>query len=365
MTMSAPSMRQVMVSFAYLTYCGEQITTPGPEAAILGYINAAIPRLWPLAGDGHPGWKVVWGPATYTTRGARYQDNMMFVAQNIANDRQFVIAVRGTNGTATLDWLMEDFDVLQMMPWPPGSAMTGPLDPMISESTSIDLQVVLSLASGTAGAGTLLEFLRNQAGTPLEVCVTGHSLGGCLATTLALYLKEHQAHWDGSGRSIVSAIAFAGPTAGNHAFATHSDTMFGGGPYPQGWDTTLGCTCDVVRCSLDVVPLAWDSSDVAANRPNLLTLYAPQISFHGIEWWFVHREVVAILSSVLANQGYKQIEATAPRLPGEFHGEGTESISLATILRAYRDQALWQHVNSYPALLGVPALLDPDIIVRT
>jgi Lipase (class 3) len=362
---SSPTLRQIMVSFAYLCYSGELITTPNPGATLLGFINAAIPKIPPLVTDGSAGWKVVWGPATYTTPGALYQDNMMFVAQSTSDASQFVVAVRGTNGTADLDWLLEDFDVRQMMPWPPGSATTSPVGAMISESASIDLQIVLLMTGGVTGSGTLLEFLQSQSGTALNVYVTGHSLGGCLSTTLALYLKENQQGWDGSGQSIVSAISFAGPTAGNQAFATHSDDMFSGGPFPPGWDTSLNSTCDAVRCSLDVAPLVWDSNNVSANTPNLIGLYGKNIEFHGLEWDILKSHVIDLLSGVLAQQGYRQIEAGAPPLVGTFNGPGTSSISLPTLCKAYEQQALWQHVNSYPTLLGVPALLDDSIIVRS
>ncbi len=43
---------------------------------------------------------------------------MTFVAQSVAEGTELIVAARGTNGVADLDWLMEDFDVRQMMPWP-------------------------------------------------------------------------------------------------------------------------------------------------------------------------------------------------------------------------------------------------------
>ena len=72
--MTAPTQRQIAVSFAYLAYCGEQITTPQPEATILDLIDAAMPQIPPLAAP-NPTWKVVWGPSTYTIPGGLYQDN--------------------------------------------------------------------------------------------------------------------------------------------------------------------------------------------------------------------------------------------------------------------------------------------------
>ena len=76
---------------------------------------------------------------------------------------------------------------------------------------------------------TLLEFLKSQTAKPIKVCVTGHSLGGCLAGTFALYLKDNRGSWDSSGTSPVCCITFAAPTAGNAAFATYSDGQFEGG----------------------------------------------------------------------------------------------------------------------------------------
>ena len=41
--------RQIMLSFAYLAYCGEEIVTPNPQAQILNLINTAMPYIPPLA----------------------------------------------------------------------------------------------------------------------------------------------------------------------------------------------------------------------------------------------------------------------------------------------------------------------------
>jgi hypothetical protein len=109
----------------------------------------------------------------------------------------------------------------------------------------------------------------------------------------------------------------------------------------------------------------WDSNNVSVNTPNLITLYGSNIEFHGLEWDLIHSHVVTLLTNLLAQQGYRQIEATEAPLPGTFNGQGTDSISLPTLLEAYVTQALWQHVNSYPTLLGVLELLNSNIIVRS
>ncbi|MBS1855243.1 MAG: hypothetical protein JST11_07745 [Acidobacteria bacterium] len=380
------SQRQIMLSFSYLAYCGEEITTPNPQAQILGLINTAMPQIPPLAGP-NPTWQVVWGPAVYTTPGALYQDNMMFAAQNQSDPTQIVIAIRGTNFVADLDWLMDDFDVRQTMPWPPGSSVPSPAGAMISESTSIGLQVLFAMngvtyRNGNPGpAMSLMNFLLTQTAGPIELCVTGHSLGGCLAGTLALYLKDNPSLWDSSRKSNVSCITFAAPTAGNSVFATYSDSRFSGAPNPPNWDPSLGTTCDPVRCNFDVAPMAWIASNVSASATSspLFSIYAPpavnppNIDFTQMPfpWDFAWKEtlkyVLPDVALLLTSQDYAQVVASAALLQGTFNpayvGDTTNG-TLLTYMEAFAAQAAYQHSFSYPIVLQVPALNDTSIIVR-
>jgi hypothetical protein len=322
---------------------------------------------------------VVWGPAVYTVPGALYQDNLMFVAQNQTDATQFAIAVRGTNFVSDLDWLLEDFDVLDQMIWPPGATTPNPPGAMISESTSIDLQILLTLQGTVIANGTqstLMSFLKSQASSAINVCVTGHSLGGCAGGTLALYLKENQASWDGSGQSNVSCITFAGPTAGNAAFATYSDTTFNGGPYPPNWDSTLGTTFDAVRCDFDVAPQAWIAANLSsgtspnASSPLFLT-YGSNLDFanglgfpSNLAWNYIVNNFLPLLAGFMTAQNYQQTESSAAQLPGNYNSTfAPADDSLTSYMEAFVKQAAWQHGNSYPAVLGVPSLLNPNIIV--
>jgi hypothetical protein len=265
--------RQIMLSLAYAAYTDELLVTGSPtlDAQIKADLelnlstDAKFP-IPPVAGQ----WSVVWGPVSYTVPGALYQDNMMYVARlnqpvtHPPQPPQYAIAVRGTNSSALLNWLMDDLDVLQTMPWPPGANGSNHL---ISESTSIGLQVLLAMQDGETGQ-TLLRFLADKVHhaptPPVSICCTGHSLGAALASTLALYLRHTQASWDPASKAIVTTINFAGPTAGNKRFADHFDQVFtytGTSPLPF-WDppTTSPTTyADCVRTSLDVVPLVWNT----------------------------------------------------------------------------------------------------------
>jgi Lipase (class 3) len=366
------NLRQIMASFAYLAYCGQGITTPKPETEILRLINAAMPRIKPIASSTKkPLWSVVWGPAVFTMPGALYQDNMMFVAQNIADPTQFVVAVRGTNFISDLDWLMEDFDVLQMISWPAAA------NAAISESTSIDLQILLAM-KGKSGSTewSLLDHLNNATKHyPIKVCVTGHSLGGCAAGTLALYLKDNQTKWDVSKKSTVCSITFAAPTAGNAEFATYSDSKFAGqGQFP-GWDSTLKTNFDAVHCDQDVAPLAWTT--IAVKSPNagqpyppLLTIYGSNLDFMNTDLGFgigpfFYQYLCPALVNIMSPRNYQQVvQGPAGKLNGSFNSAlAPTAVTFEAYVSAFIAQAEYQHGSSYPILLGVPELNDPNIIV--
>jgi hypothetical protein len=366
------SQRQIMLSFSYLAYCGEEIVTPNPQTQILGEINKAMPQIPPLASP-NPTWQVVWGPAVYTTPGALYQDNLMFVAQNQSDPTQLVIAIRGTNFVADLDWLMDDFDVLQMMTWPPGSTVSTPAGAMMSESTSIGLQILFAMNGAPGSATSLMSFLLTQTSNPINLCVTGHSLGGCLAGTLALYLKDNPSVWDAAGKSNVSCITFAAPTAGNDAFATYSDSRFKGAPNPPNWDPSLGTTCDAVRCNLDVAPMAWSSSSLSASPTSspLFSIYEPNLNFINMDfgwyaaWVLVLQDVLPDLAAMLSSQDYAQVVAGAASVQGTFNtAYAPTGDTLIPYMQAFIAQAAYQHSFSYPIVLGVTQLNNPSIIVR-
>lgn len=97
----------------------------------------------------------------------------------------------------------------------------------------------------------LLAFLKSHADKhrDAEVIVTGHSKGGALCSTLALWLADIRGKadsWNADAAAPISAWSFAGPTAGNRQFAAHSDHV-------------LGAACHRVWNVRDLVPYAFES----------------------------------------------------------------------------------------------------------
>jgi len=178
------------------------------------------------------GWQVAWGPATQG-------EDLVYVAANTAG--QYAVVVRGTLFTRIED-LIQDKDIgMQVaLPFPapafPGAAIS-------SGAGKVWSNIVAMESSVGPGQGALLPFLQAlPQGTSL--LVTGHSLGGQVATVLAAWLQSTLTN------VTVQPITFAAPTAGNPAFATAFTQVFpDAGRYFN---------------SLDVVPRAWTADGLAS-----------------------------------------------------------------------------------------------------
>lgn len=381
-------LRQTMVSFAYLAYTGEGITFENPSETILASINKALPQI-KLSESGDEtlaDWEVVWGPVAYTVPGGLYQDNMTYIVKK-KNTSDYVIALRGTNFMSQVDWFLEDFEILNTMPWPLNSKPTDPVGQEISESTSIDMNIQINnqVTADKNGLG-ILDFLKQEtAKNAINICVTGHSLGGVLSNTLSVYLLENPS-WDQSGQSTVSCISFAAPAAGNEQYAQNALNVFKAafekGSFP-GWDSdNVKTNLDNVRCNLDVIPLTPMGKNVYSDNEagSIFDIYAKDnnpsnnIDFNDLnmvinkEWSLIKSMLLKPVGEKLAKNKYKQLETT-PQILGTFAGATNDladysSLSIASLLEGFAAQAAWQHSNSYGIYFKVPELFDPSIILR-
>jgi hypothetical protein len=96
---------------------------------------------------------------------------------------------------------------------------------------------------------------------------TGHSLGGLLASTMALWLADYLSE---NGRDdlltklTLDVFSYAAPTAGNRAFAAYCGSRI---PDRRRY-----------ACGLDIVPCAWEEAALEL----LPSLYKPDIEMQGI-----------------------------------------------------------------------------------
>jgi hypothetical protein len=314
------SLKQEMAALAFLAYLGD--TLKGSDEKV----ESQLAQCMPVALEQAPGWKLAWGPAVYHFSLGKLDDNMMYVVRQPTTPAQLAIVVRGTNPSAILDWLVEDFDVVDQVSWPSGSPSG---QPKISKGTSEGLHILQTMVpeAGPVPQKTLTQFLTEEvkaAPTQLRVYVTGHSLGGALAPALALWLSDTQAEWDPSRRAQISVYPLAGPTPGNADFAAYYD----GSPL----------TTDRMWNPFDIVPLAWNHESLGT----MADLYEPLTRANSVE-----RGLIDGLRSLVKDKGYTQIEATQPSLSGAlFTGASGEKMDWAA-------EAGWQHHCGYQCAVGV------------
>jgi Lipase (class 3) len=320
--------------FTLSTLSGLAHAFTGSVAAIETEFTQELQHLFgktlpPLIGN----WELVWGPAVYELPLSDRPDNVMFVARNagVPGLPQLVVSIAGTNPYSFLDWIVEDFLVTPQVPWLSGHPFS--LERWISLGTFNGLSVLQTLKPGPAqpGAGTTVrDFLGAQAVSPVTVNLGGHSLGGALSPTLALWLHDTQEEWDKSGHASLSVLPSAGPTAGNQHFAAYSDAQ-----------TSVVVTR--LHNPLDVVPHAWAAADIQA----IPTLYAPQIQPDDVVTTFVN-----LLSAISAVGNYAQIEPGAPPLANAAIDQSKINPGDPAFVNFFK-QAGYQHVDAYFSLIGV------------
>ncbi|HEX4965249.1 MAG TPA: lipase family protein [Thermoanaerobaculia bacterium] len=175
-------------------------------------------------------WKLVWFGAT------PHFGNLVFVVKDMTKPARFAIVNRGTVWQHLED-VVEDMAIFHTKTWPTAQPPNPNLQ--IALGTYFGLQQILPLTSsvsnmslaGVAVPITLIHFLMLQAmcvdkGDDLEVFITGHSLGGTLATVLGTWLVEQASGWDMRPKKIsFKTYTFAAPTVGNQAFADYYDNL--------------------------------------------------------------------------------------------------------------------------------------------
>lgn len=241
-----------------------------------------------------PHWKCLWGPAQDSD-----QSNLAFVAGYFpdagATPQYVCVTVRGTDVAVTDIWgileqIWEDIDATdpQPMPWAPG-------DPArIAGGTLDGLAIIEALtANGQSLSGYLTAFFADAANANVTTLVTGHSLGGCLATMVAPWIRSLVPNYKGT----IQPITFAGPTAGDVNFANYYNALF---PSARRYQN-----------SLDVIPLAF------YNLGGIDSIYASYgLDTPDVVWLGILGMEAALY---LADASYVQPSQGQQILPGAFY----------------------------------------------
>lgn len=226
---------------AYIQLCGLAYEVDPAD------VPAAVADRAQVTPWGGGDWRCVWGPALDAE-----EANLVYVAAYYEAELPVaaVVSVRGTDVTDDV-WgdLKEAFEDLAAssqvpLPWHPDHQVRvadGTLDAL----TTIERMrpPALRPGEGVPLRRFLERFLGDPANARPALVVTGHSLGGCVATVLAPWLRHSLARV-GIDVPIVPCT-FAAPSAGNEGFTRYFAGLF---PYAPRYTNNL-----------DVVPLAWES----------------------------------------------------------------------------------------------------------
>ncbi|AXF25545.1 lipase [Burkholderia pyrrocinia] len=190
-------------------------------------------------------FEIVWGPAIVNPNG--FAANVTAVLQ-LAGTNEYSVVTSGTDFRSWLD-ILGDFSYGSLEPFS-AYVPNCPSDARISAGTNGALFLVLGQADSSETK--LADFLRTLQPSSV-INVIGHSLGGALASAIVLYLKNQS----GLQTHTYHCQTFAGPTAGNKAFADYFNEQMRG---------------NAVRIfnSLDIVPMAWNADDIL----NVKTVYS-------------------------------------------------------------------------------------------
>jgi hypothetical protein len=230
---------ELAMTLSTLAYVDENRIASQQE--MISEINAG------LDAAGYKSWQVAWGPALNADR-----SNLAYAARN-SETGQLAVSVRGSDFSFWLNWL-QNLAVLRLVPYDqfvPTASKTA----QIASGTAVGLRQVLGMQDGTKSLETFLTAAPE--GTP--ILITGHSLGGCLASALAPCV----ANWLGSTFSLF-VYTIAAPSPGNDDFASYYNALF---TAQSGHSTAFR-----FFNSLDVVPNAWASLNTVE------TYYPPLVS---------------------------------------------------------------------------------------
>lgn len=162
-----------------------------------------------------PDWKITWN-------GTALNGNHALIA---TDGEKYVIAIRGSlmefSWDAFENWIYQDLNIVSQEDWEFCEKGSGA---RISTGSYRGWQNLTKIKDQQSGKDILTFLLENtQETTPIYI--TGHSLGGNLATVLGPYLsfKLKEA---GRKNTPINIITFAAPAAGNAAFANEFDKNF-------------------------------------------------------------------------------------------------------------------------------------------
>jgi len=335
-------------------------------------------------------WEVVWGPAVFALTGI--PDNTTFIARKAGSSPVYVLSTAGTNHNSTFAKSDEDAQVETTVVWTTafkedvhGQPLLGnygnPTNtgtPTLSTGTALGVRCVLEttpLPRDGQSPQRLFEYLQTVQSKDATLIITGHSLGGTLAPTLALALFTQGGPLQKENWGQVYVLPIAGANPGNAALATAFATVFP--PIPEQLPATPDPSAEAlwnrnIANKFDFVPLAWDPAKLKDVPPPAGLIgkggIYPHISWDSVEV----RNIVRIgidLAIKKANAGAASTPYGGTSLAGAYAALPTITFNCTELdpnasIKAvpdYINHWLLQHVDAYiKQIFKVDALIAPE-----
>jgi hypothetical protein len=203
------------------------------------------------------------------------------------------------------------------------------------------------LRSRLAPGADLTHFLRaaiESAESDVEVVVAGHSKGGALSSTLALWLAQTQGsegvprldQWDPERKAVVGCWSYAGPTAGNAEFAALSNKI-------------LGDRCRRISNRLDMVPHAWQVRPGGRKAEGFYLENIPHLYGRGVHAVKGLGALARAVSRDVRPLDYRHVGDNVTLLDGEVDVDKP----------LFVEQVAYQHMEAYLNGLGMGDYADP------
>jgi triacylglycerol lipase len=162
-----------------------------------------------------PDWQLVWD-------GAERGGNHAFLA---TNGEGYALGIRGSllefSWAAFQNWVYQDLNVMSLKNW---EFTNDSSKAKIAQGSWDGWQNLNNMTDKTTGK-TLLAVLEEKTKDNTPILITGHSLGGNLATAYASYLWQYLKNKKKENNNI-NVITFAAPAAGNAYFAKDFNKKF-------------------------------------------------------------------------------------------------------------------------------------------
>lgn len=306
------------LALSYIASAAANVSNATPDI-VYDYMQSSLEKSKATSGV----FDIAWGPAVLKhVDSDEANDHVLYVVKKGSNDYRLVI-----RGTITLyNAIDEDYDISQTS-WSQYDP-TSPSTAKITTGTKRALDIIIpGVSNNTPGEGkTLYEFIDSitNNGNLINLTVTGHSLGGFLASALALLLKSRYIGLNVQNLN-VHCCTFAAPAFGNTVFADYFDSFFD--------SVNNASNCLRLYNENDIVPKAW----VRDTTRQINSIYSPK--------WQPNAAIVALIEVNLIRMDlYSDVDQFKQISPSE-----SFTYALDDNASDWSAQAGIQHLNAYPA----------------